>query len=208
LITPHQTDKEGKLIYLYATQPEEQHLYIEAARNKGYDIIWMDGVIDSHFVNFLESKLEKSSFVRVDADTIDKLIQKDEEIPSKLSEEQQNSLKGIAENLLDKQHYQISIASLNETETPVMVTRPEFMRRMKEMSAMGGGYGFMGEMPDSYQVIINGNHPLIQRIVSEQNPDSQKNMLQHTLDLGLLAQGLLKGESLSRFMKRSIDLLA
>lgn len=208
LITPHQTDKEGKLIYLYATQPEEQHLYIEAARNKGYDIVWMDGVIDSHFVNFLESKLEKSSFVRVDADTIDKLIQKDEEIPSKLSEEQQNSLKGIAENLLDKQHYQISIASLNETETPVMVTRPEFMRRMKEMSAMGGGYGFMGEMPDSYQVIINGNHPLIQRIVSEQNPDSQKNMLQHTLDLGLLAQGLLKGESLSRFMKRSIDLLA
>lgn len=208
LITPHQTDKEGKLIYLYATQPEEQHLYIEAARNKGYDIVWMDGVIDSHFVNFLESKLEKSSFVRVDADTIDKLIQKDEEIPSKLSEEQQNSLKGIAENLLDKQHYQISVASLNETETPVMVTRPEFMRRMKEMSAMGGGYGFMGEMPDSYQVIINGNHPLIQRIVSEQNPDSQKNMLQHTLDLGLLAQGLLKGESLSRFMKRSIDLLA
>jgi len=99
------------------------------------------------------------------------------------------------------------VASLAETEAPVMVTRPEFMRRMKEMSAMGGGYGFMGEMPDSYQVIINGNHPVIQRIVGEQNTDNQTRMMQHTLDLGLLSQGLLKGESLSRFMKRSIELL-
>ena len=207
LISPNQTDKDGKLIYLYATQPDEQHLFIEAARNKGYDVLWMDGVIDSHFVNFLESKLDKCSFVRVDADTADKLIQKDEAIPSRLSEEEQNSLKGIAENLLDKQHYQVMIASLAETEAPVMVTRPEFMRRMKEMSAMGGGYGFMGEMPDSYQVIINGNHPVVQRIVTEQNTDKQASMMQYALDLGLLSQGLLKGESLSRFMKRSIDFL-
>ncbi len=207
LITPVQTDKEGKLIHLYTTQPEEQHLYIETAKNKGYDVLWMDGIIDSHFVNFLESKLEKTSFVRVDADTIDKLIQKEETSPSTLSEEQKNSLKGIAENLIDKQHYQVILTPLTAGDAPVLVTRPEFMRRMKEMSAMGGGYGFMGEMPDSYQVIINENHPVMTHILQEENPESQKNMLQHAIDLGLLAQGLLKGEALSRFMKQSISLL-
>lgn len=207
LIAPEQTDKEGKLIYLYATQPEEQHLYIESARSKGYDVLWMDGALDSHFVNYLESKFENSGFVRVDADTIEKIIQKSDAPASVLSEAQQNTLKTMAEDLLDKQVYQISVAPLSETDVPVMVTRPEFMRRMKEMSAMGGGYGFMGEMPDTYQVILNGNHPVMQRILQEENTESQQHILKHALDLGLLSQGLLKGEALAKFMKRSIAMI-
>lgn len=207
LITPEQTDKEGKLMYLYATQPEEQHLYIASARSKGYDVLWMDGALDSHFVNYLESKFENSGFVRVDADTIEKIIQKSEAPASVLSEAQQTTLKTMAEELLDKQIYQISVAPLSATDVPVMITRPEFMRRMKEMSAMGGGYGFMGEMPDTYQVILNGNHPVMQRILQEENSESQQHILKHALDLGLLSQGLLKGEALAHFMKRSIAMI-
>lgn len=109
--------------------------------------------------------------------------------------------------MLNKQTYQVQLSPLNAQDAPVLVTRPEFMRRMKEMAAMGGGYGFMGEMPDSYQVILNENHPVMAHILQEENPESQKNMLQHAIDLGLLAQGLLKGEGLSRFMKQSISLL-
>lgn len=207
LIKVNQTDKEDKLIYLYATQPDEQHLYIEAAKNKGYDVLWMDGVLDSHFVNFLEQKTEKSGFVRVDADTADKLISKEESQALNISEEEQGVLKTIAEGLMNKEQYQVSVQGLSEQEAPVVITRPEFMRRMKEMSAMGGGYGFMGEMPDSYNVVVNGNHPVMKKILNTADEPTKQSLMQQAVDLGLLTQGLLKGEALSQFLKRSIHLI-
>ena len=207
LIKVNQTDKEDKLIYLYTTQPDEQHLYIEAAKNKGYDVLWMDGVLDSHFVNFLEQKTEKSGFVRVDADTADKLISKDDTQTLSISEDEQGALKSIVEGLMNKEQYQVSVQGLSEQEAPVVITRPEFMRRMKEMSAMGGGYGFMGEMPDSYNVVVNGNHPVMKKILASADETTKQSMMQQAVDLGLLTQGLLKGEALSQFLKRSIHLI-
>lgn len=207
LIKVNQTDKEDKLIYLYTTQPDEQHLYIEAAKNKGYDVLWMDGVLDSHFVNFLEQKTEKSGFVRVDADTADKLISKDDTQTLNISEDEQGALKSIVEGLMNKEQYQVSVQGLSEQEAPVVITRPEFMRRMKEMSAMGGGYGFMGEMPDSYNVVVNGNHPVMKKILASADETTKQSMMQQAVDLGLLTQGLLKGEALSQFLKRSIHLI-
>lgn len=207
LIKVNQTDKEDKLIYLYTTQPDEQHLYIEAAKNKGYDVLWMDGVLDSHFVNFLEQKTEKSGFVRVDADTADKLISKDDTQVLNISEDEQGALKSIVEGLMNKEQYQVSVQGLSEQEAPVVITRPEFMRRMKEMSAMGGGYGFMGEMPDSYNVVVNGNHPVMKKILGSSDETTKQSLMQQAVDLGLLTQGLLKGEALSQFLKRSIHLI-
>ena len=207
LIKVNQTDKEDKLIYLYTTQPDEQHLYIEAAKNKGYDVLWMDGVLDSHFVNFLEQKTEKSGFVRVDADTADKLISKDDTQILNISEDEQGALKSIVEGLMNKEQYQVSVQGLSEQEAPVVITRPEFMRRMKEMSAMGGGYGFMGEMPDSYNVVVNGNHPVMKKILGSTDETTKQSLMQQAVDLGLLTQGLLKGEALSQFLKRSIHLI-
>lgn len=207
LIKVNQTDKEDKLIYMYTTQPDEQHLYIEGAKNKGYDVLWMDGVLDSHFVNFLEQKTEKSGFVRVDADTADKLISKDETHTLNISEEEQGVLKTIAEGIMSKDQYQVSVQGLSEQEAPVVITRPEFMRRMKEMSAMGGGYGFMGEMPDSYNVVVNGNHPVMKKILGTADETTKQSLMQQAVDLGLLTQGLLKGEALSQFLKRSIHLI-
>lgn len=207
LIKVNQTDKEDKLIYLYTTQPDEQHLYIEAAKNKGYDVLWMDGVLDSHFVNFLEQKTEKSGFVRVDADTADKLISKDDTQTLNISEDEQGALKSIVEGLMNKEQYQVSVQGLSEQEAPVVITRPEFMRRMKEMSAMGGGYGFMGEMPDSYNVVVNGNHPVMKKILGSTDETTKQSLMQQAVDLGLLTQGLLKGEALSQFLKRSIHLI-
>lgn len=207
LIKVNQTDKEDKLIYLYTTQPDEQHLYIEAAKNKGYDVLWMDGVLDSHFVNFLEQKTEKSGFVRVDADTADKLISKDDTQTLNISEDEQGALKSIVEGLMNKEQYQVSVQGLSELEAPVVITRPEFMRRMKEMSAMGGGYGFMGEMPDTYNVVVNGNHPVMKKILGSADETTKQSLMQQAVDLGLLTQGLLKGEALSQFLKRSIHLI-
>ncbi|MBK9639075.1 MAG: molecular chaperone HtpG [Bacteroidetes bacterium] len=208
LISLNQEDKDKKVIYLYTTNPEDQYAYIDSAKKKGYDVLWMDGVIDTHFVNFIEQKVENGSFARVDADTIDKLIAKEENRISKLTEEEQTQLKELVETVVNKETYHVSVAALSEDDAHIILTRPEFMRRMKEMSASGGGgYSFMGEMPDQYNMVLNSNHPFVSKILSETDATFKSSLMKQAVDLALLNQGLLKGEALSDFTKRSIELL-
>jgi len=169
LIKENQTDKNKTLIYLYTTDKEEQFSYIEAARSKGYDVLVMDGQLDTHFINHIEQKFKDARFSRVDADVVDKLIQKEEEKESKLTPEQKSDLTAIFKSQISsKANYNITFEDLSETDTPVMITQSEFMRRMKDMSAMGGDMGFYGQMPDSYNLTVNSNHPLIGRILEDE----------------------------------------
>ncbi len=208
-IKPLQTDKEKRLIYLYTTNITEQHSYIETAKSRGYEVLVLDTPIDSHFINFIETKLENASFVRVDADTIDKLIKKEESQPSKLSEQQQNTFKPIVEKVIPKEKFTVVFESLSEKDSPILITQPEFMRRMKDMSAMGGGggMGFMGTPPDMYNLVVNSNHPLISKIIAESDSGKQEQLTKQAADLALLSQNLLKGEELTKFIKRSIELI-
>ena len=202
-----QTDKDKKIIYLYTNNVEDQHSYIQQVKEKGYDVLVMDGVLDSHFINLMERKLENSSFVRVDADTIDKLIKKDEEIPSKLSDAEKEKLKPIFEKNIEKSKFSIIMESMSETDQPVIITQPEFMRRMKDMSAMGGGMSYMGAMPDMYNLVVNINHPLIGEILNDTDENNQNKKVKQLTDLALLSQNLLKGEALTKFIKRSIQII-
>ena len=208
-IKPVQTDKENKLIYLYATDAEAQHSYVLAAREMGYEVLLMDTPLDAHFVNFLESKLENAGFVRVDADTVDKLIKKEEAQPCKLTDAQKDSLKPLVEKVVAKEKYMVVVESLSEKENPIVVTQPEFMRRMKDMSALGGGGGmnFMGNAPEVYNLVVNANHPLIGKIVAETDASKQEQLTKQATDLALLSQNLLKGEELTKFIKRSVELI-
>lgn len=201
-----QTDKDKNLVYLYSTNAEEQHSFISAAKDRGYDVLVMDTVIDSHFINVLERKLEKSNFVRVDAETIDKLIQKNDELPSKITEEQKNILKPIIEKQINKDRFSVVFESLSETEQPMMITQPEFMRRMRDMSALGGS-GFYGNLPEQYNLIVNSNHPLITKLLDEKDEEKQGKLTKQLTDLALLSQNLLKGEELTNFIKRSVGLI-
>ena len=205
-IRPAQTDKEENVIVLYASNEQEQHSFIEAAKGRGYDVLIMDSALDSHMVNALESKLEKTRFVRVDSDPIDKLIKKDEPLPSKLSEAEVEKLKPLVEAQVNKT-YMVQIEPMSETDSPMLVTRPEFMRRMKDMSVAGGGNPFMRDMPDSVNLIVNSNHPLIGRILQTEDENQQQNLIRQATDLALLAQNMLKGEELTRFIKRSVELI-
>lgn len=203
-----QTDKNKKLVYLYATNVEEQHAYIEAAKSRGYKVLVMDTMLDPHYINHLESKLKDTSFVRVDADTVDKLISKDEPSISKITEEQQNTIKPVIESAVSKEQFSVVFENLSETEAPMIITRPEFMRRMKDMSQLGGGaMGFYGNMPEMYNLVVNANHPLISKIIGESDSEKQKTLAKQAADLALLSQGLLKGESLTNFIKRSVELI-
>ncbi|TND07694.1 MAG: molecular chaperone HtpG [Bacteroidetes bacterium] len=203
-----QTDKNNKLVYLYTSNPVEQHAYVDAAKERGYDVLVIDSPLDSHFINLLEQKLKDASFVRVDAETVDKLIKKDEPMPSKLSEEEQNKLRPVIESIVPKEKFSVTFESLSETDQPMMVTKPEFMRRMKEMSAMGGGgMNFYGAMPDMHQLVVNSNHPLIGKALGEEDGEKQKQLLKQASDLALLSQGLLKGEELTKFIKRSVEMI-
>jgi molecular chaperone HtpG len=272
LIKENQTDKNKSLVYLYATDTEAQYSFIDAAKNKGYDILIMDGHLDSHYINHLEQKFKDSRFVRVDADVVDKLIEKEESKESKLSsDEQQNLTPVFRSQLSDQANFIVQYEALSETESPIIITQSEFMRRMKDMSALGGGMNFYGELPDSYNLVINGNHPLINKINSElgesigdeikkindkitpieknktdlesANKDKKEEeisqeekdriekldkkigdlqkkkeeiltkfgkdnkQVKQLIDLALLANNMLKGEELTKFVKRSIDLL-
>ncbi len=201
-----QTDKDKKLIYLYATNVSEQHAYIDAAKSRGYEVMIMETGLDPHYINHLESKLKDVSFVRVDADTVDKLIKKDDNTISKLSEDEQKKLEPIIQETVSKEQFHVIFENLSETDAPMIITRPEFMRRMKDMNQMGGSsMGF--NMPDMYNLVVNSNHPLISRILNEGDADKQKNLAKQTTDLALLSQGLLKGESLTKFIKRSVELI-
>lgn len=206
-VKPIQTNKDDKVVYLYATDVNTQHSYIASAKDRGYDVLVMDSMIDPHFINFLESKLENTSFVRVDSDTIDKLIRKDEPMPSKLSDEEKDALRPVIEEQLPKEQFNVMFESLSETEAPMMITRPEFMRRMKDMSALGGGMNMFGNMPEMHNLVVNTNHPLVTKIVSETDADTKKKLIKQTADLALLSQGLLKGEELTKFIKRSVEMI-
>ena len=207
-VKPIQTDKDKKVIYLYTTNVDEQHSFIETAKERGYDVLVMDSPIDSHYINHLEQKLQDTQFVRVDADTIDKIIKKDEAQPSKLSDKEQETLKPVIESIVPKEKFTVTFESLSEKDAPMIITKPEFMRRMKDMSAMGGGgMSFYGSLPDMHNLIVNSNHPLISKILNEKDGEKQKQLAKQTADLAMLSQGLLKGEELTKFIKRSVELI-
>ncbi|MFN5794531.1 MAG: molecular chaperone HtpG, partial [Bacteroidota bacterium] len=200
-------DKENKVVYLYANNQIEQHTFIESAKERGYDVLLMDGPFDSHFINFMESKIENSKFVRVDGDSVEKLIEKDLPIPAKLSEDEQNNLKSLFETVVEKEKFTVAIENLQETDQPMLITQPEFMRRMKEMNQFGGGMSFMGTMPEMYNLVVNANHPIMQKILDEKDETKKQDLLKQTTDLALLSQNMLKGEDLSKFIKRSLQLI-
>ncbi len=207
-VKPNQTDKDNKVIYLYATNTDEQYTYIDAAKSRGYDVLMMDSPLDAHYINHLESKLDNVQFVRVDSDTVEKLIKKEDAQVSKLTEEEVNTLKPIVEGVVAKEKYSVVFESLSESDSPMLITRPEFMRRMKDMSAMGGGgMNFYGSMPDMYNLVVNSNHPLISKILAEKNSDTQAQLAKQAADLAMLSQGLLKGEELTKFIKRSVEMI-
>ncbi len=272
LIKENQTDKNKNLIYLYATDKTDQYTYIEKAKSKGYDVLLLDGQLDLHLVNYLEGKLKETRFVRVDSDVIDKLIQKEESKKSKLSPQQEEDLKSVFQGQLKlKDHYIVVFEALDDNDAPVVITRSEFMRRMKEMSQFGGGMSFYGELPDSYNLVVNGRHPLVENLSEEMNKslgdklkenDVERNRLKEEvafmegdhkkkkaeevsqlekddldklrkeldtlnnnrkdileaygndnkivrqlIDLALLANNMLRGEDLSKFVRRSVELL-
>ena len=208
-VKANQTDKDNKLVFLYATNVDEQHTYIDAAKSRGYDVLLMDSPLDSHLINSLESKLSNTQFVRVDSDTVEKLIKKDDGQVSKLTDEEQTKLKPVIEGVVAKEKYTVQFESLSETDSPMLITRPEFMRRMKDMQAMGGGGGmnFYGSMPDMYNLVVNSNHPLISKILAETDASKQSQLAKQAADLALLSQGLLKGEELTKFVKRSVEMI-
>lgn len=272
IIKENQTDKHNSLIYLYSTNKTDQFTYIDKAKNKGYDVLLLDGQLDVHLINQLESKLKDTRFVRVDSDVVDKLIQKDENRESKLSEEQKEDLKSVfSVKAKTKEMYNVVFETLDENEAPVIITQSEFMRRMKDMSAMGGGMNFYGELPDSYNLVVNPNHQIVNKIsedlqtlegtrltendkerkrireeiafmeqdhkkkkpeeVSQVEKDDLENLrkelstvennrkdilesygagnkiVKQLIDLAMLANNMLRGEELSNFVKRSVDLL-
>lgn len=200
-----QKDKDKKLVYIYATNQEEQFGYVDAAKGKGYDVLLMDGVLDAHFVNSLEQKLSDSTFVRVDSNTIEKLIVKDEAaMVSKLSEEETNAVKALFEKVVDSKQFDIQMDPMGEQDAPLVITQNEFMRRMKEMNALGGGGGMMGfgELPDHYSLVVNVNHPLIAGLTGR-DEESQTTAIKHLYDLARLSKNLLKGRELNDFIVRS-----
>ena len=203
-----QKDKDGKTIYLYTNNVVEQHTFIEAAKNRGYEVLVMDGPFDSLFVNHLESKLENVSFARVDADVIDNLIKKEENTISKLDDAQKETLKGVIEEVLPKEKYSIQFENMSEKDQPMVITQPEFMRRMMDMNKLGGGgMSMFGSMPEMYNVVVNTNHPLSSKILAEADSVKRTNIAKQAADLALLSQNMLKGEELSKFITRSLELI-
>lgn len=214
-----QTDKDESVVYLYTNNKEDQDLFVRAAENEGYDILDMDGVLDSHFIGQLERKVEKSRWVRVDSDTVDNLIPQKEEEKAEgeeageekqaelvLTEEQETKLKEAFQGVAAQEGTVVQTKALGEKQLPVMITRPEFMRRMREMAEVGGGggMGFMGEMPDTYNLVVNTKHPLVQGLVDAKDPAP---MAKQLLDLALLGQNMLTGKDLTDFIHRSVEML-
>ena len=203
-----QTDKDGKIVYLYTTDPAKQDAFIQSANKKEYDVLLMNTPIDSHFIQHMESKLENTSLKRVDADVISKLIQKDDAFAHILSEEQTVKVKAVFEKAISKPNMNVEIESLKPEEPPVTITMDEFMRRMKDMARTGGGgMSFYGSMPDHYKVTINANHPLITRIANSDDEEEQSKLSKQAFDLALLSQGLLVGAELTEFVNRSVSLI-
>ncbi|QQT25147.1 molecular chaperone HtpG [Sphingobacterium spiritivorum] len=202
-----QVDKDGNIVYLYTHDKAQQDSFISAAKQKGYDVLVMDGPLDTHFVSYLEQKGgEKVQLKRVDADVIDKLIQKDEKQELALSEEEAKQATGLFEKAISRQDMKVEVEAMSADEAPVSVTLDEFMRRMKDMAKTGGGMGFYGTLPDNYKVTVNGNHPLIKRILTSPEAEGEQ-LAKQAFDLALLSRGLLTGADLTAFVKRSVELI-
>ena len=206
LVKDLQTDKNGQLVYLYTADAERQDSYIQAAHKRNYDVLLMNSPIDTHFIHHLEMKLDKTSLKRVDADVMDKLIIKEDAEKHKLTEEESTQLKKIFEKAINNTSMHVEIDSTHADAMPVTITMEEWMRRMKDMSRMGGGMSFYGSVPDTYKVSVNANHKLVNKILSAD--EAQQTVLaKQAFDLGLLAQGLLKGADLTAFVERSVGVL-
>ena len=206
-VSPIQTDKDGTIVYLYTTDATKQDAFIQAAHKKSYDVLLMNSPIDNHFIHTLETKLEKTSLKRVDADVLDKLIVKDETKSHVLTEDETKKVVGIFEKAIAKPNMKVEVEALSPDELPVTVTMEEWMRRMKDMAKMGGGMDFYGSMPDQYKVSINGNHKLINRILNAGNEEDQLQLAKQSFDLALLSQGMLNGADLTAFVNRSVELI-
>ncbi len=207
-VKENQTDKDNKLVILYASDKDEQHPYISAAKDKGYEVLLLDSPIVSHLIQKLETSKENISFVRVDGDHIDNLIKKDEESISKLSDEEKEALKIDLEKVIPAEKYTVQLEAMDSSASPFMITQPEFMRRMKEMQQTGGGgMNMFGNMPEMYNLIVNTNHDLINQIKDTKTDKKKERLIKQSLDLARLSQNLLKGEELTEFIKRSFEMI-
>ncbi|NYJ28310.1 molecular chaperone HtpG [Allomuricauda sp. ARW1Y1] len=207
-IKDNQTDKDDKLVILYASDKEAQHSYIEAAKKKGYEVLLLDSPIVPHLMQKLETSKENLSFVRVDADHVDNLIKKEDTTISKLSDEEKEKLKKEIEEVTKDKGYTIQMEAMESTASPFIITEPEFMRRMKEMQRTGGSGMFgMGNMPDMYNLIVNTNHELVSEILNTKTAKKRERLINQSLDLARLSKGLLKGEELTNFISRSYEMI-
>ena len=204
-IKKNQTDKEGNLIILYAQNKDEQHSYINNAKDKGYEVLLLDSPIISHLIQKFESKKEKIKFTRVDSDSLENIINKEENKVSKLSDEEKEKLKPMIEESVSEEKYTVQLEAMDSNSLPFMLAQPEFMRRMKEMQQTGGGA--MGSFPEMYTLIVNTNHELVGKILNTRTENKRKRLIKQSIDLAKLSQSTLKGEELTEFIKRSIDLI-
>ena len=208
-LSPSQTDKDDKLVLLYASNKEEQHSYIAAAKDKGYEVLLLDSPIISHLIQKMETSQEKISFARVDGDHIDNLIKKDEEAISKLSDQEKETLKTFLTDTIPAEKFSVQLEAMDSKSNPFIITEPEFMRRMKEMQQNGGGGGMfgMGNMPDMYNLIVNTNHELVTEILNTKTAKKKERLVNQALDLAKLSKGLLKGEDMTAFINRSYEMI-
>ena len=208
-LSPSQTDKDDKLVLLYASSKEEQHSYIAAAKDKGYEVLLLDSPIISHLIQKMETSQEKISFARVDGDHIDNLIKKDEEAISKLSDQEKETLKTFLTQTIPAEKFSVQLEAMDSKSNPFIITEPEFMRRMKEMQQNGGGGGMfgMGNMPDMYNLIVNTNHELVTEILNTKTAKKKERLVNQALDLAKLSKGLLKGEDMTAFINRSYEMI-
>jgi molecular chaperone HtpG len=204
-----QKNKEGKLVMLYTTDPVQQNSFITAAEQKGFIVVKLETIVDAAFINNMEMKWTDVQFVRVDADITENLIDKNENVESVLTKEEQEKLKGLFHVEIPELHTTIEIKGLSAEAAPVIATRPEFMRRMKDMAMNGGGGmgSFYGNLPEEVTLTVNGNHPIYQKILKENNKDQQEKLVRNLTDLALLSQGLLKGNELTTFINRNVEMM-
>lgn len=205
-VKPIQTNKDNKIVLLYTNDEEGQYSYVRAAKDRGYDVLLLEGPLAPHWISKFEQDNQDVMFTRVDADSIDNLIKKDEEIPSKLSKDEEGQVQTIFESVMNKEKFNVEMKSMSPTDAPIVITQPEFIRRMMEQQKLGGN-AFFGAFPETYKVMVNTNHPKVEAILKESDDASKSNKAKQLTDLALLSQGLLKGEALDKFISRSIDLV-
>ena len=201
-VAPIQTDKDNKVVFLYTPDAEEQFSMVKKAKERGYEVLVLNSPLASHWISKMEQTFENVTFTRVDSDSLDNLIKKTDEIPSKLSKDEEDKVKGVFEGVVNKDKFTVQIQSMSSDEAPIIVTQPEFIRRMMEQQRMGGG-GFYGAFPEMYNLVVNANHETISSILAKDEAGQQESA-KHLADLALLSQGMLKGEALDSFIERSL----